>query len=285
MNVVQLRAGSYMGGMAGGVKTRLLPRALREGTSPWLALPIGLLFGFGFETSSQIAAYVVAFGADVGIAGALIVGATFCFGMVCTDTMDSVVVHRLVAFRSNALPAIMRVWVLSVTALALIVAAYELAQVLGWKPPFSDLALSGTLVGGAGAGVRLRLRAHAPHRRGRAGARADAQRDALSAAGAAPRSLQARQPGARVVGEAGLEVWVEPERVGVVVAWRARASPSCSAITPAWYQMRGSAVFQAVALRAAARAASHLPARAAVQASVSSANTSSRTARSRRAIA
>lgn len=147
MNVVQLWSGSYTGGMGGGVKTRLLPRALREGTSPWLALPIGLLFGLGFETSSQIATYVVAFGADVGIAGALIVGATFCLGMVCTDTMDSVVVHRLVAFRSRALPTIMRVWVISVTALALVVAAYELAQVLGWEPPFSDLALSAALVG------------------------------------------------------------------------------------------------------------------------------------------
>lgn len=147
MNVAQLRAGSYVGGMGGGVKTRLLPRALREGTSPWLALPIGLLFGFGFETSSQIATYVVAFGADLGIAGALIVGATFCLGMICTDTMDSVVVHRLVAFRSRALPTIMRVWVISVTALALLVAAYELAQQLGWTPPFSDLALSAALVG------------------------------------------------------------------------------------------------------------------------------------------
>ncbi len=149
LNVVQLRAGSYMGGMGGGVKTRLLPRALREGTSPWLALPIGFLFGFGFETSSQVLTYVAAFGAiDAGIAGALIVGATFCFGMICTDTMDSVVVHRLVAFRSHALPAIMRVWVIAVTALAVLVAAYELAQQLGWKPPFSDLTLSGTIVGG-----------------------------------------------------------------------------------------------------------------------------------------
>jgi high-affinity nickel-transport protein len=161
VNLSQLHAGSYLGGMSGGVKTRLLPRSLREASSPWLALPIGFLFGFGFETSSQIATYAVAFAADAGIAGAIVVGATFCAGMICTDTMDSVVVHRLVGFRSAALPAVMRVWVLSVTALALVVAAYELAQLLGWRPPFSDLALSGTLVGALGlvfAYVVLRTR-------------------------------------------------------------------------------------------------------------------------------
>jgi high-affinity nickel-transport protein len=147
MNLVQLRNGGYLGGMQGGVKTRLLPRALREGTNPWLAVPIGILFGFGFETSSQIATYAVAFAADAGVAGALLVGATFCAGMICTDTMDSVVVHRLVAFRSEALPSVMRVWILAVTALALIVAADELAQLLGWRPPLGDLALSGVLVG------------------------------------------------------------------------------------------------------------------------------------------
>jgi high-affinity nickel-transport protein len=149
-NLAQLRSGAYVSGM-GGLKTRLLPRPLREATSPWLAIPIGFLFGLGFETSSQIATYAVAFAADAGVLGALVVGATFCAGMLFTDTVDSVVVHRLVAFRSDALPAIMRIWILSVTALALVVAAYELAQVLGWRPPFSDLALSTTLVVALGA--------------------------------------------------------------------------------------------------------------------------------------
>jgi hypothetical protein len=67
--------------------------------------------------------------------------------MVCTDTVDSVVVHRLVAFRSDALPSVMRVWIVAVTSLALIVAADEFAQLLGWRPPLGDLALSGVLVG------------------------------------------------------------------------------------------------------------------------------------------
>ena len=49
MNVRTLRSG---GTQLTGARTRLLPRRLREGSSALLAIPIGLLFGFGFETSS-----------------------------------------------------------------------------------------------------------------------------------------------------------------------------------------------------------------------------------------
>ena len=142
-NVYQLRQG---GGRVRGLRTRLLPRALRDGSSALLAIPIGLLFGFGFETSSQIAAYAVVFGTQAGVAGAVIVGAMFCAGMVCTDTMDSLLVHRLVGYRVATVADVARVWLSAVTALAFGVAFYELAQVLGWRAPFSDLAMSGVIV-------------------------------------------------------------------------------------------------------------------------------------------
>ncbi|MDQ6929976.1 MAG: hypothetical protein M3126_04845 [Candidatus Eremiobacteraeota bacterium] len=129
-----------------GAKTRLLPKFLREGNSPWLAIPVGLLFGFGFETSSQVAAYAVAFGADAGILGALLVGSMFCAGMITTDTLDSVLIHRLVSYRAGRLPRVMRVWIWSVTIFAVAVAAYEFAQVLGWTPPVPDISVSAILV-------------------------------------------------------------------------------------------------------------------------------------------
>lgn len=145
MNLRQLREGDLT--RIHGAKTRLLPRGLREGTSAYLAIPIGLLFGFGFETSSQIATYAVAFGADAGLLGAVLVGSMFCVGMIVTDTLDSVVVHRLISFRSETLPKIMRVWIASVAILALIVAVYEMLQVFGWQPPVSDLQISAGIVG------------------------------------------------------------------------------------------------------------------------------------------
>ncbi len=135
LNLQQLRRG---GTRLVGAKTKLLPRALREGSSPWLAVPVGLLFGFGFETSSQIATYAVAFGVNAGVTGALVVGAAFCLGMICTDTLDSVLVHRLVSDRSSLQPRTMRVWIVSVTVVALAVAAYEIAGVFGWLRPTSE---------------------------------------------------------------------------------------------------------------------------------------------------
>jgi nickel/cobalt transporter (NiCoT) family protein len=129
-----------------GAKARLLPTFLRTGSSPWLAIPVGLLFGFGFETSSQIAAYAIAFGADAGVLGSVIVGSMFCVGMLCTDTLDSVLVHRLVTYRHGRLPHVMRTWIWSVTLFAFVVAAYECVQLLGLRSPISDLAISGILV-------------------------------------------------------------------------------------------------------------------------------------------
>lgn len=146
LNVHQLRLGQT--DRIAGAKTRLLPGALRNASSPWVAIPVGLLFGFGFETSSQVAAYAVAFGADAGVTGALLVGSMFCVGMVCTDTLDSLFVHHLVTYRSGRLPRIMRTWVWSVTLFAVAVAAYEFAQLLGWQLPVPGIVISGALVVG-----------------------------------------------------------------------------------------------------------------------------------------
>jgi high-affinity nickel-transport protein len=144
-----------------GFRARLLPAVLRRSTSPWVAIPVGLLFGFGFETSSQVAAYAVAFGADAGVAGAVLVGSMFCGGMACTDTLDSLFVHRLITYRTGRLPHVMRMWIWSVTLFAIGVAAYELAQLLGWQSPVPDVAVSATLAGGllvVFAGIFLSMR-------------------------------------------------------------------------------------------------------------------------------
>jgi len=146
LNVAQLRSGTEA--RPRGAKTRLLPRALREGTSAFIAIPIGLLFGFGFETSSQVAAYAIAFGANSGALGAVIVGSMFALGMIVTDTLDSLMVHRFLAFRSARVPHVMRVWLTSVTMFSIAVAGYEIGQVSGWIPTSSstDLAVSAALV-------------------------------------------------------------------------------------------------------------------------------------------
>jgi high-affinity nickel-transport protein len=166
LNIRQLRHGSVR---LASIKGRLIPRVLREATSPWAALPVGFLFGFGFETSSQIATYAVAFGVGAGILGALLVGAMFCAGMMCSDTLDSMLVHRLVSDRMSLRSGTARVWIWSVTVIALFVAVYQLAQVAGWRSQIPDLAVSGVIVTALGC-VFAYLFARTGHETARAGA-------------------------------------------------------------------------------------------------------------------
>jgi len=134
-------------GPIAGVKNQLLPRALRAASTPLAAIPIGLLFGLGFDTSSQVATYALALTNGGGIALGLLIGLMFSFGMTVTDTLDSLLVYKLCTRQPLELVRATRVWIIAVTALALAVASYELAQALGWTSPVPDLAVSGILVG------------------------------------------------------------------------------------------------------------------------------------------
>lgn len=124
-----------------GIRMHLLSSLTRSGNVA-AALPVGFLFGLGFETSSQIAAYVVI--ASGGFASALAIGVSFCVGMILTDTIDSVVVSRFVRTGSGVVVA--RAWLLTVTLIAVTVAIYETLQLLGYEVPLPELALSGLLV-------------------------------------------------------------------------------------------------------------------------------------------
>jgi high-affinity nickel permease len=144
LNIRQLVRGES--DRAAGIRLRLLPKALRESGNAAAAIIVGLLFGFGFETSSQIAAYATIFGAHAGAGGSALVGATFCVGMITTDALDSLFVQRLVTYNGERAPAIARIWIGGVTACALFVAAYEALQLAGLAPAGTELAMSGVLV-------------------------------------------------------------------------------------------------------------------------------------------
>jgi high-affinity nickel-transport protein len=131
---------------AKGLRARLVPSVLRNSNNPLVAIIVGLLFGFGFETSSQVATYAVALGVQAGAVGALLIGAAFCAGMIVTDAFDSILVHRLLSERASRAVRTIRVWIWSVTVMALVVAAYECAQLLGWQSPLPDVAVSAALV-------------------------------------------------------------------------------------------------------------------------------------------
>ena len=143
LNIVQLKSS---GESSGGYRARLLPKALRTNSHVLAALPVGLLFGLGFETSSQLATYALAFTSGKTFLGATAIGSAFCAGIICTDTLDSMLVHRFLTRSSEAMRSAKRTWLISVTAFALLVAAYQGAQMLGWRAPFNELTLSSALM-------------------------------------------------------------------------------------------------------------------------------------------
>ena len=138
-NVWQLLAGRRP---AGGLRARLFSRLFAKSTSPLVAIPVGFLFGLGFETSSQVAAYAVA--VSGGVAGAFLIGCSFCAGMIVVDTVDSLLVNRVV--RGSDPRACSRAWLWTVTAVALGVALYETAQLLGLRIPVGDAGISVTVI-------------------------------------------------------------------------------------------------------------------------------------------
>jgi len=143
LNLVQLASGD---GLAGSPRTQIIPAVWRASSHVLIALPTGLIFGLGFETSSQLATYAIAFGAGAGILGAVVIGLSFCFGIICTDTLDGLLVHRFISLRASVMRRAKRTWLIAITLFAIAVALYQLAQLLGWKPPFSDIIVSAALM-------------------------------------------------------------------------------------------------------------------------------------------
>lgn len=141
LNIVTLARGGAMTTL----RTRLLPKAVRDASHPLVAIPTGALFGLGFETSSQLVAYGAAFSSAHFIDG-LLIGAVFCIGMICTDTFDSLFVARVIA--TNRADAVRgrRAWILVTTLVALAVAAERIIEFAGFSPPLDELALSALTV-------------------------------------------------------------------------------------------------------------------------------------------
>lgn len=75
----------------GGALTRLYGRATRSVRKPWHMYPLGLLFGLGFDTATEIALLLLAGGAALGglpFYAILCLPVLFAAGMTLFDTLD-----------------------------------------------------------------------------------------------------------------------------------------------------------------------------------------------------
>ena len=79
-----------------GWKLKLIPRRLRNHSSPWAVVVIGVLFATVFDTATQASAWgYVASNKGGGLLAAFLAGMVFTLGMVITDTLDGRLICRI----------------------------------------------------------------------------------------------------------------------------------------------------------------------------------------------
>ena len=79
-----------------GWKLKLIPQRLRNHSSPWAVVVIGVLFATVFDTATQASAWgYVASNRGGGLLAAFLAGLVFTLGMVITDTLDGRLICRI----------------------------------------------------------------------------------------------------------------------------------------------------------------------------------------------
>lgn len=126
-----------------GIGSHLLVRWLpTQLTHPVMAIPVGALFGLGFDTASQMSAWALAGTEGAGIWGAVIIGAAFSFGMVITDLLNGLIVRRLYLTAAQRARRGGRLMTLVVIGLAYGIGVIKLLQSTSYALPVTDAGLT-----------------------------------------------------------------------------------------------------------------------------------------------
>lgn len=148
LNLVKLRSPASEGPpRGGGLMGHLLPRQMLHIAHPLSAVPIGALFGLGFETASQMSAWALAGTMGYGLLGALLIGASFSLGMIITDSVNGLVVRRLYLAATKMTVQSSRTMTLTVVGLAYVVGLIKLLQPTSFALPIPDIGLTCMVLG------------------------------------------------------------------------------------------------------------------------------------------
>ncbi|GAC1390858.1 MAG: hypothetical protein NVSMB34_04770 [Variovorax sp.] len=128
-----------------GWKLKLIPKRLRDHSSPWAVVVIGVLFATVFDTATQASAWgYVASNKGGGLLAAFLAGIVFTAGMVITDTLDGRLICRI--SRSTDAQAAGRRFRRSlgwlIVAISFGVAAYNFGKALIPAIELDDMAFS-----------------------------------------------------------------------------------------------------------------------------------------------
>lgn len=152
-----------------GWKMSLIPARLRQQSSAWSVVVIGVLFATVFDTATQAAAWgYVASNKNGGAWAALLAGLTFTAGMMVTDTLDGRIICRIGRGIENpeAGRRVRRTLGWLVVAISFGVAGYNVAKVLLPEVELDDMAFS--ITGAALVAVMLGIWAWSARRARRA---------------------------------------------------------------------------------------------------------------------
>jgi high-affinity nickel-transport protein len=78
-----------------GFRKRLLPKSFSNNVNPFTVIVTGIIFGFIFDTSSQIAAFGYAVSVSNQWIYAILGGVVFSLGLIVTGTCDSLLLSKL----------------------------------------------------------------------------------------------------------------------------------------------------------------------------------------------
>jgi high-affinity nickel-transport protein len=128
-----------------GWKLKLIPMRLRQHSSPWAVVVIGILFATVFDTATQASAWgYVASNKGGGMLAALAAGLVFTAGMIITDSLDGRLICRV--SRSTSGPAAGRTYrrVLGwlIVGISYAVAAYNIGKALVPSIELDEIAFS-----------------------------------------------------------------------------------------------------------------------------------------------
>ena len=121
-----------------GFVTRFITGATRAVTKPWQMYPVGLLFGLGFDTATEVGLLVLAGGAAVSLPwyAVLTLPLLFAAGMSLLDTVDGLFMYYAYGW-ANLRPLRKVYYNIAITglsvAVALVIGGIELISVLAEK--------------------------------------------------------------------------------------------------------------------------------------------------------
>ena len=130
-----------------GVVGRFFSRRVFNITHPMSAVPIGALFGLGFETASQMSAWALAGTIGYGLLGGIFIGVAFSLGMVVTDSLNGLVVRRMYVAATMMATQGNRMLTLTLVGLAYVVGIIKLLQPTSFALPISEVELTMLVLG------------------------------------------------------------------------------------------------------------------------------------------